>query len=162
MTRGLRVPLGHAAKVFKNVGDKDLEGNVLGVGEEGYYYLWHKGLHLLCGKEGLDGGVYTKRPAFEEPICEGLGWKKSTRALVQLPAGHRNDGTMKKVKGYGELMRAAGKWGGSPGAEIEPGSLVEGSTENLLPEDSPAEQLAAPQFISPHPLVTFAQVPYAL
>ena len=162
MTRGLRVPLGHAAKLFKNVGDKDLEGNVLGVGEEGYYYLWHKGLHLLCGKEGLDGGVYTKRPAFEEPICEGLGWKKSSRALVQLPAGHRNDGTMESIEGYDELMRAAGKWAGFPGADIEPGSLVEGSTETPFLQDSPTEQLAAPQFISPHPLVTFAQVPYAL
>ena len=162
MTRGLRVPLGHAAKVFKNVGDKDLEGHVVREGEEGYYYLWHKGLHLLCGKEGLDGGVYTKRPAFEEPICDGLGWKKSARALVQLPAGHPNDGTMKNIKGYCELMQAAGEWGGSPAAQTEQGSLVEGSTENLLLQNSPAEQLAAPQFISPHPLVTFAQVPYAL
>ena len=162
MTRGLRVPLGHAAKVFKNVGDKDLEGHILSEGEEGYYYLWHKGLHLLCGKEGLDGGIYKKRPAFEEPICAGLGWKKSARALIQLPAGHPNDSTMNNIKGYDKLMRAAGKWGGSPTAKAEQGSLVEGGTENLLPLNSPAEQLASPGFISPHPLVTFAQVPYAL
>ena len=112
MTRGLRVPLGHAAKVYKNVGDMDLEGNVLEEGEEGWYYLWHKGLHLLCGKEGLDGGIYKKRPSFEVPVCDGLGWKKSARAIVQYPAGHHMDGTMKDVEGYEAVMRAAGKWGG--------------------------------------------------
>ena len=111
MTRGLRVPLGHAAKVYKNVGDIDLEGNVLKEGEEGYYYLWHKGLHLLCGKEGLDGEIYKKRPSFEDPVCDGLGWKKSSRALVQYPAGHHMDGTMKEIVGYDAIMRAAGMWG---------------------------------------------------
>ena len=43
--------------------------------------------------------------------------------------------------------------------EIEQGSLTKGSTENLLPGTSSAEQLVAPHFISPHPSVTFAQVP---
>ena len=45
------------------------------------------------------------------------------------------------------------------GPGIEQGSLSEGSTENLLPGNSPAEQLVAHPFISPHPLVTFAQIP---
>ena len=45
------------------------------------------------------------------------------------------------------------------GPGIEQGSLIESSTENLLPGTSPAEQLVAPSFISPHPLVTFAQIP---
>ena len=117
MTRGLRVPLGHAAKVFKNVGDKDIAGNVLAESEQGYYYLWHKGLHLLCGKEGLDAGVYLKRPSFEVPICKGLGWKKSARAIVQLPTGHPTDSTMQGIEGYDELMLAAGKWEGSAAAK---------------------------------------------
>ena len=42
---------------------------------------------------------------------------------------------------------------------IEQESLTRGSTANLLPGTSSAEQLVAPQYISPHPLVTFAQVP---
>lgn len=134
MTRGLRVPLGHAAKVFKDVGQKDVAGNILGEGEQGYYYLWHKGLHLLCGKEGLDAGVYLKRPSLETPICEGLGWKKSGRAVIQLPTGHPADSTMRGVRGYGELMRAAGKWGATtaakPGIARAGGSKVSTASKN--------------------------------
>ena len=43
--------------------------------------------------------------------------------------------------------------------EIEQGSLTKASTENFLPGTSSAEQMVAPHFISPHPSVTFAQVP---
>ena len=42
---------------------------------------------------------------------------------------------------------------------IEQESLIEGSKEKDLPKNSPAVQRVAPRFISPHPLVTFDQVP---
>ena len=35
MVRGLRVPLGHAAKEFKKKGDVDIDGNVLEDADEG-------------------------------------------------------------------------------------------------------------------------------
>ena len=88
MVRGLRVPLGNAAKQYKRAGDQDLDGNVLKKEDEGWYYMWYRGLHLLCGKEGLDAKIYLKRPAFETIRCAGLGWKKGYRAVIQRPAGY--------------------------------------------------------------------------
>ena len=35
MTRGLRSPMGHAAKAWKKAGDKDIDGNVLTKKEKG-------------------------------------------------------------------------------------------------------------------------------
>ena len=35
-----------------NVGDTDRQGNV--DTEQGWYYKWYRGIHLLCGEEGLD------------------------------------------------------------------------------------------------------------
>lgn len=50
------MPLGIAAKVYVNVGKTDLIGKVIENGEEGWYYFWWRGVHLLCGKEGMDAG----------------------------------------------------------------------------------------------------------
>ena len=88
MVRGLRVPLGHAAKEYKRAGDRDLDGNVLTEQDEGWYYMWYRGLHLLFGKEGLDAQIYLKRPAFETIRCHGLGWKKSYPAVIQHAPGY--------------------------------------------------------------------------
>lgn len=93
MTRASRVPLGHAAKEWKNVGDVDVDGNVLQEGEQGWYYLWHRGLQLLGGQECLDAGLYLQRPSFETDRCAGTTWKKEFRAVIQLPAGHPDDTT---------------------------------------------------------------------
>lgn len=57
MVRGLRVPLGHAAKAYKKAGDVDIDGNVLEAEDEGWYYLWHRGLHMLGGQESLNAGI---------------------------------------------------------------------------------------------------------
>lgn len=97
MTRASRVPLGHAAKKWKNVGDVDIDGNVLQEGEEGWYYLWHRGLQLLGGQECLDDGLYLQRPSHETDRCAGTTWKKGFRAAIQLPAGHRNDSTFEAM-----------------------------------------------------------------
>ena len=94
MIRGKRVPLGYAAKFWKNVGDVDLDGHGVPAGQEGYYYMWWRGLHNLCGKEGLDAKVYQHRPSFETFKCPGFGFKLSARAVVQLPSGHPLDTTL--------------------------------------------------------------------
>ena len=44
ITRASRVPLGHAVKEWKAVGEVDIYGQVVANGEEGWYYLWHREL----------------------------------------------------------------------------------------------------------------------
>lgn len=100
MVRGLRVPLGHAAKEFKKKGDVDIDGNVLRDADEGWYYLWYRGLHLLCGQEGSVGKIYLKRPSFETDRCKGLTFKKSHKAIVQLPPGHPDDPTFPDLPAF--------------------------------------------------------------
>lgn len=88
MIRATRVPLGNAYKMRKAVGDVDIDGNV--VTERVYYYMWWRGLHCMMGKEGLDADLYKIRPSFEDFRCEGLIFKVSFKAVVQLPSDHAN------------------------------------------------------------------------
>lgn len=64
MTRGLRNPLGHAAKAYKKEGDVDIEGHILKAEDKGWYYLWHRGLHMLGGTGGFERGRLLKTPQF--------------------------------------------------------------------------------------------------
>ena len=67
--RATRVPLGNAAKKFCDVGDVDMDGKIVEFGEHGWYYLWWRGIHLLCGREGLQAGMYRVRAAnFERSL----------------------------------------------------------------------------------------------
>ena len=91
MIRGTRVSLGHAAKFWKEEGDTDVDGNIVPKGKAGYYYKWWRGLHCLCGKEGLDHNVYQIRPSYETPKCLNFGFKVSSRAKIQLPSGDPAD-----------------------------------------------------------------------
>lgn len=84
MIRATRVPMGAAAKVWVDVGAIDVNGDVLALGEEGYYYEWWRGLHCLCGGEGLNAGIYKIRPSFEKFLCHGFTWKKGFKAVLQL------------------------------------------------------------------------------
>lgn len=43
-------------------------------------------------QEGLNAGVYLKRPSFEKDPCTGVTWKKSHPAALQFPSGHPDDG----------------------------------------------------------------------
>ena len=70
------MPLGHAAKAFKKAGDKDIDGNVLTDEDEGWYYLWHRGLHMLGGQEFVEARLCLKRPAFEKDRRTGMTFKK--------------------------------------------------------------------------------------
>ena len=93
MVRALRNPMGFAYKVQVNEGDRDIDGVATTKQDAGYYYGWWKGLHCLMGKEGLDGGLYRIRPAYEKPLCKRMTWKMSSRAIVQLPSGDPHDPT---------------------------------------------------------------------
>lgn len=83
MTRGLRRPLGHVARQYVEAGQKDCEGMV--IKDAGFYYLWHRGLHMLGGKEAMDAGIYLKRPSHEADICARLSVRAGYRAAVRLP-----------------------------------------------------------------------------
>lgn len=83
MIRATRMPLGVAAKVFVNVGDVDLTGEEIFARDEGWYYLWWRGIHLLCGMEGLNADMYKIRPSYEAFATDGLVWLKKYRAVLQ-------------------------------------------------------------------------------
>ena len=94
MIRATRMPLGHPAKFWKEEGHVDIDGKIVPVGGAGYYYKWWRGLHCLCGKEGLDRDLYLIRPSFETFRCPGFGFKVSSRAAIQLPSGDPADPTL--------------------------------------------------------------------
>ena len=100
MIRARRVPLGHAAKFWKAEGDVDVDGNVVPKGEAGYYYKWWRGLHCLCGKEGLDRNLYMIRPYNEKFKCLGFGFKVSSRAIIQLPSDDPRDPTFTSATSF--------------------------------------------------------------
>lgn len=45
---------------------QDRHGCVATKGDEGYYYKWYQGIHMLCGEEGLD--KYKRRPSHEDTL----------------------------------------------------------------------------------------------
>lgn len=83
MVRATRMPLRIAAKVYVNVGETDFQGQTIEPGQEGWYYLWWRGLHLLCGMEGLNAGIFKIRPSHESFAADGLIWLKKYRAAWQ-------------------------------------------------------------------------------
>jgi len=85
MIRATRMSLGNAVKVWVNAGDIDVEGNTVSQDQEGYYYRWWRGLHCLCGDEGLQADVYRIRPSFEKFLTDDFSFKLSCKAVVQLP-----------------------------------------------------------------------------
>ncbi|KAL8995827.1 MAG: hypothetical protein Q9169_004517 [Polycauliona sp. 2 TL-2023] len=99
MIRAMRIPLGHASKTWREVGERgidvDSDGNRKAVkqGQQGWYYDWWRGLHCLMGKEGNDAEMYWTRPSHEEFKCEGMTFKTDCKAVVQLPTGDPNDPT---------------------------------------------------------------------
>ncbi|KAL8899840.1 MAG: hypothetical protein Q9192_001366 [Flavoplaca navasiana] len=87
MIRATRMPLGHAAKRWRQVGELDIDGKAIQPGQEGWYYDWWRGLHCLMGKEGYDAGLYLVRPSWEKFRCVGMTFKIGYKAVVQLPTG---------------------------------------------------------------------------
>ncbi|KAL8759364.1 MAG: hypothetical protein Q9199_000799 [Rusavskia elegans] len=91
MIRATRIPLGHAAKQWRHVGETDIDGKIIQLGQEGWYYDWWRGLHCLIGKEDYDAGLYLVRPSWEKFLCGGMTFKIDYKAVVQLPTGDPND-----------------------------------------------------------------------
>lgn len=105
MVRASRVPLGLAAKMWVDVGATDVNGNVVGEDQQGYYYKWYRGVHCLMGKEGMDAGMYVQRPNGEKPLCQGFGFKVDFKAVVQ-EAEDKVDGDDGSVTEDGNLVEA--------------------------------------------------------
>ena len=62
MTRFDRIPCGHAAKEWKVIEDMDCAGRTIdSKEEEGFYYLWRKGTHILGGQESIDTDLFKPR-----------------------------------------------------------------------------------------------------
>ena len=87
LPRATRVSLGLAAKFWKKEGDVDMNGHVLTKAEEGYYDKWWRNVHCLCGKEGLDPGMYLIRPSEQTLGPKSFGFKVSSRAVIQREEG---------------------------------------------------------------------------
>ena len=66
-------------------------------GEEGLYYLWHRGLQTVGGEESIAAGLHLSRPSFEKDRCIGLTWKKGFRAAVQSLPGDPRDPTFTRM-----------------------------------------------------------------
>ena len=77
--RAIRRPLGNASKIWVNAGDKDLNGKVATITDVGWYYRWWGGIHLLCGDEGFEDGIYLMRPSFEDLLPPGDWFKLEPR-----------------------------------------------------------------------------------
>ena len=99
MIRAQRYPLGIAAKVFRQKGDIDMNGKP--APKAGWYYLWYRGLQLLCGEEGKV--QFMHRPSYEDKHGEIVTWKVENYAVIQLYPGHPEDTTIE------DAYMAAGK-----------------------------------------------------
>ncbi|KAK4694011.1 hypothetical protein P7C71_g3494, partial [Lecanoromycetidae sp. Uapishka_2] len=93
MVRTTRCPLGYAAKIWKNEGDKDCDGKNVPNGEAGWYYQWWGGIHALMGEEGLDAGLYDPCGSHQSIKTKGLSFKIGSKAIIQLPSGDPADPT---------------------------------------------------------------------
>ena len=83
MIKAERFPLGNAAKIWVDAGTPDIDGNVVPPGQEGWFYLWYRGIHILMGEEGLDLYPYLIRTSFEAEKCEGLHFRVGFAAVIQ-------------------------------------------------------------------------------
>ena len=81
MLKAGRRPLGVAAKQYFAAGATDRDGHVLTADEAGWYYLWYKGLQIMCGDEGAK--VYMKRPSNEKEFDGKVFFRKGWKAVIQ-------------------------------------------------------------------------------
>ena len=83
MIKAERFPLGNAAKIWVKAGTFDVDGNAVPPGQDGWYYLWYRGIHILMGDEGLEHYPYMIRTSFEAEKCQGLHFRASFPAAIQ-------------------------------------------------------------------------------
>ena len=111
MIRVKRVPLGDAAKVWVNAGEEDIDGNIVGLHDQGFYYKWYAGIHQLCGKEGLDNGKFTFRLSSEAFKTQGFTFKMGHSAVHQVseitPIGNEQVGMGAKLEPKRKAARKA-------------------------------------------------------
>lgn len=75
MIKARRMPLGYAAKMYVREGDLDRNGQA--ATSDGWYYKWYRGLHVLCGLEGMH------RPDWEYELTNTWYFDKNSRCVYQ-------------------------------------------------------------------------------
>lgn len=88
MVRATRVPLGHAAKVWIEEGEQDVDGEVVEAGQAGFYYRWWRGIYCLVDEEGMAEEMYPVRPSHEAFWCPSFSFRRSYKAVIQSDGGH--------------------------------------------------------------------------
>lgn len=130
--RARRVPLGEAAKMYFNVGDKDVKDRALKDGEEGFYYLWHRGIHLLCGGEGFDPTTYLVRPSYYD-------LKKRTDAVCFLKELKAVDTSVKTPEALKKALELNGPEKSKPSTKSTATKKRRRSERELLLDDQQVE-----------------------
>ena len=83
MIKARRMPLGFAAKMYVNEGNRDRNGQPCT--SAGWYYKWYHGLHLLCGLEGQES--YLHRPQHEHKLTNTWYFDMAFPCKFQEPEG---------------------------------------------------------------------------
>ena len=84
MIRATRLPLGRPFKVEVKAGMKDARGLVAKPEDEGFYFGYWRGLHVLYGAEGYEaeGNQYFFRPSFETLLISAISWFLDKKAVI--------------------------------------------------------------------------------
>jgi len=98
MIRATRMSLGNAAKMWVQDGYVSVDGTRAEKTHQGYYYKWWRGLHCLCGAEGIED--YLIRPSHEKFLVNGFAFKLGDKAVLQsAPPSMRTSMWDRVVKG---------------------------------------------------------------
>ncbi|MCJ1482630.1 hypothetical protein MMC06_002796 [Schaereria dolodes] len=81
------------ANSYFHTGLVDLNSKVVTDANKGFYYLLYHGLQLLCGKEGMDNGLFKICPSYKKLLggITHFGFKIGYPAVVQKRAGSQDD-----------------------------------------------------------------------
>ena len=81
MPKARTLPLGFASKTWVIKGTKDRPGNKASKDQEGWYYRWLWGLHILCEEKGIQR--YMIRPSFEDKMKEKWSYDLDYACVLQ-------------------------------------------------------------------------------
>ena len=81
MVHATRMPVGEACTIPATVETRGIDGT--GTSRSAKFYGWVGGIHLLCGKGGLDAGLYTVRPNYEKKPAKELGSRLVAKSCLR-------------------------------------------------------------------------------
>lgn len=68
--RATRTSMRIAVKIWINAKEEDVKSKIISAKQAEWYYLWWRGLHMLCGKEGQNAGIYKIKLNFETVVID--------------------------------------------------------------------------------------------